>query len=104
MNDFIKEVGNGKLQIQYKKDIYAKDAILASIYKFKDKCNIYLDSDESNFVIYFFDKQLSREALEEIAIRFNDDIVDQQIRINTESKYKHIRDLIVEKAFKPINS
>lgn len=40
---------------------------------------------------------------ENIVKQFCNDLIDQQLREITTEKYGHIRDLIVEEAFKPVS-
>lgn len=40
---------------------------------------------------------------ENIVKQFCNDLIDQQLREFTTEKYGHIRDLIVEEAFKPVS-
>ena len=39
----------------------------------------------------------------EIVKQFCNELIDQQVRYNTNLQFGHIRDLIVEEAFKPVN-
>ena len=40
---------------------------------------------------------------DQIAKQFCNDLIDQQVRYNTSLQFGHIRDLIVEEAFRPVN-
>jgi His-Xaa-Ser system protein HxsD len=50
-----------------------------------------------------FESKASQLVTEEVVKQFCNDLIDQQVRYNTEKQFGHIRDLIVEEAFKPVN-
>ena len=83
------------------KSIYEAEAIRQSAYKFSGAYNILIQENGSNYDVIFESKNnenISDEKIKEIC----NDFIDQQIRIDTEKQFGHIRDLIVEEAFKPV--
>lgn len=96
--------GENSLQIDVDLNIYAKEAINAACYKYTDKFWIHQQTtDNSNVRVIFEQKKDSQDALtDDIAKQFSNDLIDQQLRIDVVKQNGHIRDLIVEEAFKPV--
>ncbi len=92
------------LLLEIDKKIYNKEAIFATSYKFTDE-GVFRMQTISEFVIgvYFKLKSKNQNSIEDIANKFLNELIDQQLRISTENRYKHIRDAIVKQAFSPID-
>lgn len=100
------ELGNGSFQVSVDLNLYSTEAITATSYKFTDKfyvhqqtsaendkiVNIILEAKDDKTVVSASDMKLYCNAL-----------IDQQVRVITNQQFGHIRDLIVEEAFKPVN-
>ena len=84
------------------KSIYSADAIRQTIYKFSGEFHIIAQEEEDSYVVIFESK--NNIPVSDIQIKdICNDFIDQQVRIDTEKQFGHIRDLIVEEAFKPVN-
>lgn len=84
------------------KSIYEAEALRQSAYKFSGDYNVIVQDNGTNYDVVFESKKgdtITDNQVKEIC----NDFIDQQIRIDTEKQFGHIRDLIVEEAFKPIN-
>lgn len=99
----ITKTEKGGFQVTIDLNLYSEKAITATIYKYTDKFFVYQNIMPNN------DKQVSvtfeskEDKLgESIVKQFCNDLIDQQLREITTEKYGHIRDLIVEEAFKPV--
>ena len=46
----------------------------------------------------------SAEISDIVGKQFMNNLIDQQVRENVNKEFSHIRDLIVEQAFKPVNN
>ena len=94
-----------KLLVKVDMQIYAKESLNAACYKFTNKFYIHQQtSSESDKIInVFFESQNGDNISEEIVKSFCNELIDQQVRFNTNLQFGHIRDLIVEEAFKPVN-
>lgn len=82
--------------------MYEAEALRQSAYKYSGSYFIIFQESRDLFDITIESKDsqtISDKAVKEIC----NDFIDQQIRIDTERQFGHIRDLIVEEAFKPIN-
>lgn len=97
------EIDEYTFQIKANLDIYNKEATTATCYKFSGIYFIHQELDNNNIVITLQSKD-EQIVTEEVVKRFCNELIDQQIRYNTNLQFGHIRDLIVEEAFKPVNT
>ena len=98
----ITELDNNKFQVVVDMSLYTKESLVAACYKFTDRFYVYQQKDEENIVVLFESKD-GNTISEEIVKLFCNELIDQQVRYNTNQQFGHIRDLIVEEAFKPVN-
>lgn len=98
-------IDKNKLLVKVDMQVYAKESVNAACYKFTDKFYIHQQtSSESDKIInVFFESQNGYNISEEIVKSFCNELINQQVRYNTNLQFGHIRDLIVEEAFKPVN-
>lgn len=89
--------------------LYSKEALSAVLYELSGDYNVGQEVDESdeNFVnVTLVSKDNAStpiNAAECIENAFTRMLIDQQLRIHINSEFGHIRDLIVEEAFRPIS-
>ena len=93
---------NSTFQVNVDMSIYAKEAVVSAIYKYTNRYYIHLQTTE-NLIAVIFESKDNQIVTEEVVKQFCNDLIDQQVRYNTEQRFGHIRDLIVEEAFKPVN-
>lgn len=84
-------------------ELYAKEAVVATIYKYSGEYNIFQDIVGNDIVLTIKPKDESQELPNDFLCRFQTDLIDQQVRYNVSKEFGYIRDLIVEEAFKPIS-
>ena len=100
----ITKTDKGGFQVTIDLNLYSEKAITATIYRYTDKYFVYqntMPSDDKQACVIFESKDGALD--ENIVKQFCNDLIDQQLREITTEKYGHIRDLIVEEAFKPIS-
>jgi len=102
MKEIIKIIEKNKLLLTVSNDLYESNAILNATYKFTDKCFINIETIDKYTEIYFQQKNESVN-LEIIALEFGNELIDQQVRVNTGREFKTIRELLVKKAFSSIS-
>jgi len=102
MKEILKEIERDKLLLKVPKDIYEKEAVLNASYKFTNMCYINIDTIE-NIIEVLFQAKKDDINLKEIALEFGNELIDQQIRLNTGKEYKVIREELVKKAFNSIS-
>lgn len=99
------EVGNGGFSVAIDLNIYAQEAINATCYKYTDKFYVHLQtSSQSEKVVdvVMECKDGGTTITQDLIKQFCNDLLDQQVRVDVNSQFGHIRDLIVEEAFKPV--
>ena len=98
----INEINNDKFQVVVDMSLYAKESLVAACYKFTNRFYIHQQTDGGNVVVVFESKD-GNAVSDSIVKQFCNELIDQQVRYNTNLQFGHIRDLIVEEAFKPVN-
>lgn len=96
------QVYEDKMRVKVYLQIYCQEAITAACYKFSNKYYISQELDGDVVTIILQSKDNSQISNNE-AKMFHNELIDEQIRVDTNKKFGHIRDLIVEEAFKPVN-
>lgn len=102
MKGIIKQIDENKLLLKIDCDIYEKEAVMQASYKFTDKCYLNIEKVDNCFEVYFQGKENSAD-LEKIAFEFGNEIIDQQIRLQTGREFKEVREQLVKKAFSSIS-
>lgn len=98
----ITNLNNDIFQVNVDLALYAKESIAAVCYKFTDRFYVHQQTDGETVVIVFESKD--GNIVSEVVVKeFCNELIDQQVRFNTNQQFGHIRDLIVEEAFKPVN-
>lgn len=102
MKEILKKTEGKKVLLTVSNEMYEKDAILNASYKFTDKCFIHIEPIDSITEIFFQSKTVEVD-LEIISLNFGNELIDQQIRLNTGREFKIIREELVKKAFSSIS-
>ena len=102
MKEIIKKIENNKLLLTVQNDMYEKEAILNASYKYTDKCFVNIEPIGTVTEIYFQSKNDNID-LENIALNFGNELIDQQVRLSTGREFKVIREELVKKAFSSIS-
>jgi His-Xaa-Ser system protein HxsD len=98
----VNEIENDKFQIVVDMSLYAKESLVAACYKFTDRFYVHQLSMDNNVKVIFESKD-GNAVTETIVKQLCNELIDQQVRYNTNQQFGHIRDLIVEEAFKPVS-
>ena len=96
------ELDNDKFQVVVDMALYTKEVLVAACYIFTDRFFVHQQT-EGDVVIVTFESKDGNEVSAEVVKQFCNELIDQQVRYNTNQQFGHIRDLIVEEAFKPVN-
>ena len=96
------ELDNNKFQVIVDLALYSKDVITATIYKFSHLFYIHQQTDKSNpnLVLVIFESKDDNAITVDIPKKFCNELIDQQLRHDVNAQFGHIRDMIVEEAFK----
>jgi His-Xaa-Ser system protein HxsD len=103
MRNIIKQIEDDKIVLQVNLDVYNQEVLTAAIYKFTESCYIFQEKEGALINVYFQLKPEKEKALDYLAKEFCNELIDQQVRFDTYKRYNNIREVIVEKAFSPIN-
>lgn len=109
MKDFkipVFELGNGCFQVSVDLNLYSADAITATSYKFTDRYFIHqqTSTEDEKIVNVILEAKDANTVVSPNDIKeYCNALIDQQVRVITNKQFGHIRDLIVEEAFKPVN-
>ena len=98
----VTKLENDKFQVIVNVPLYAKEAIVAACYKFTGRYFVHQQAEEQ-FVRVVFESKNGDIVSAETMKQFCNELIDQQVRYNTNQQFGHIRDLIVEEAFKPVS-
>lgn len=99
----IVEIDTNTFQVKANLAIYNKEAIVSTCYKYSGKYFVHQELEKETIIVTLQSKD-DQIISTETAKQFCNELIDQQIRYNTNLQFGHIRDLIVEEAFKPVNS
>jgi len=92
-----------KINIILSKEFYEKEAILSAIHKFENIVYTQVHPiNEKEVNVKFENKNSSN--LEYLKKEFLNEVLDQQVRLDLEKRFGHIRDLIYRHAFSPVKS
>ena len=99
------ELGNGSFQVSVDMTFYSVDAITATSYKYTDRFYVHQQTSAENDKIatVILESKDGNVVDETVMKQYCNDLIDQQVRVITNKQFGHIRDLIVEEAFKPVN-
>ena len=62
-----------------------------------------IDENNPNLVIVIFESKDGNALTVDMPKQFCNELIDQQLRHNVNEQFGHIRDMIVEEAFKPVS-
>ena len=93
-----------QFEVQVDTELFSKETINAVVYKYSGKFYIQQTINNNKIDISFKAKENTDNISQYIIDEFFNDLIDQQFRYETNKIFGHIRDLIVEEAFKPVNS
>ncbi|MDR1653725.1 MAG: His-Xaa-Ser system protein HxsD [Prevotellaceae bacterium] len=96
-------MANNTLKIKVDLSIYKQEVITSAVYKFTEKCFVSQSKTENEVQVTFTEKLEQSVNFDLLNKEFENELIDQQVRYLTEQKFGHIRDMIVEKTFSPIN-
>lgn len=98
----ITRLKNGIAVVSLSKSVYDVEAIRQTAYKFSGDYFVVAQENDDTIEVTFESKD-NKPISENLVKEICNDFIDQQVRIDTENRFGHIRDLIVEEAFKPVN-
>ena len=86
------------IERRYNKLIYNADCIKASIYRFNKIVSVKIDSDESDYICDFVGLD-NGFNFDEFIVRFDQELIDQELRKSISQRTDHYRNFILGLAF-----
>ena len=90
----INEIDNDKFQVVVDMSLYTKESLVAACYKFTDRFYIHQHMNGDNVNIVFESKN-GNVVTDVVVKQFCNELIDQQVRNDTNRQFGHIRDLVV---------
>jgi His-Xaa-Ser system protein HxsD len=98
------ELDNNKIKVVVSLGVYSKEALTVALYAYTSTYYIHQSLADDKTIEVFFESKDKTLITVDIVKQFCNALIDQQFRYNTNLQFGHIRDLIVEEAFKPVNT
>ena len=101
----ITQRGENSFTVIVDRSIYSTEALTTTCYKYTGEFYVHQQTSLENknlIQVILETKDLSIPVTESIVKQFCNDLIDQQTRVIVNNEFGHIRDLIVEEAFKPV--
>ena len=84
------------MEYKLSKEIYSKQAILKTAYKFTDDYYVHLDSNHDYYLVSLFPKNDDSVMIQE---NFQNEVLCYMVRESVQDRTKNIRELILARAF-----
>ncbi len=102
---FIEELKPGIFFVTLSKAMYEREAVFAAAYKFRDKFFIRIEPVEETHVGIWFEAKLGQEPniVRNSLGEFCNEVLDQQVRLDLDQRFGHLREAVYDQAFRPVN-
>lgn len=94
---------NNEVVFNLSQKVYSLDAILGAAYLFIDRAYVFLDCDGRESIVVHFKgkKKLLKKEMESLAGEFQNELLNQTLRVKISKKNQKIREYIVQQALYP---
>lgn len=82
--------------IKYNKELYSKNVLFKTCYKFTDNAYIHLDSDENNFIVTIWPKDTKDTV--DYELEFSNHIIEEVNREIVTEQTKNIRQILLARS------
>jgi len=103
MDRDIEIISAEKWLIKLDKSIYDKEAVLKTGFIFQDHFDVKVSSISDKIFGVLISKKEVDVDVNDIAKRFFNELIDQQIRLDNEKMFGDLRKEIVKQAFRPVH-
>jgi uncharacterized protein len=91
---------DGSVLLRFDKSAHSREAIAATAYKFNDRAVININAQEDYFEVCLQTLPDQNDiCLSHLATCFSSEAIDQQVRLDLDERFGHIREIIFEHAF-----
>ena len=92
------------INLEIDKGVYDLDTVKQAAYKFTDSCSFEFSVDDNVILVKItITEPLSNEQIKKIIQKFDNEILDQDLRKTIAKKTEHIRNVILANAFSNTN-
>ena len=84
--------------------VYSIDAVLSAAYLFTDVCYIKVDTVDGDKALVQLSAKTPDTVVEQIAKNFQNEVIDQQLRLRLRRETEEIRRMIIAEAFAPLEA
>ena len=104
MNPLYQRIDNGLFKITLSKEMYEREAVFATTYKFSDQFSFRVEPEEPSHVAVFlkFKENIALQEEENAVCEFLNELLDQQLRLEIAHRTDSVRQRIYDEAFKPL--
>ena len=95
----------GGFEVIVSKALYEKEAVFAAAYALSGLCRNRVEPAQAGYVKVTLEFLDSGQDTDRVAVenKFMNELIDQQLRLDSEKRYGAIRRLIVQQAFAPLD-
>ena len=90
----------------FSKEVYDHEAVLAAAYHLTGKYGVEVGVEDKDFIVMLIPKGdyvPSEASMREDLLSFCNDVIDEQLRLKLQQKTARLLDVIVRRAFSPID-
>ena len=94
-------LGTAHVAVPIDLTLYSLDAVMRAAYKFTDRCFVFLqrETGKAHLLTIFLVGRARSTDLSTVVLEFQNELLDQQLRVRLEEQFKDVRTLIVAQAF-----
>lgn len=97
-------VNNQTVLLRVPKELYPKEAVTSAVYKFTDRCYVTIEVLNSTHYAVQLKLKIIGADIHILAEDFYNELIDQEIRFRLDNSNRNIKELILKKAFSPIQT
>ena len=102
MNQIYQKLENGAYKIVLNKNIYEREAVLATIYKFDSDIVAKIEQEGPDHIAIYIDGKKNLHCTDTEVEKFVSEFTDQQLRLDIANRTSDIRQRIYDEAFRPL--
>ena len=104
MNSLYQLIEDGLYKVTLSKEMYEREAVFATTYKFSDHFSFRIEPEEPSSVVVLMKikESCSRQDNDKAVCDFLNELLDQQLRLEIAHRTDSVRQRIYDEAFKPL--
>ena len=105
---FIEKQSKNVYFVKLRKEVYEKKAVMMTVDMFTDQCFVKIDEidGDTDFVGVWFKLkyEINPPKVQQLLNQFCNEVLDKQIQIDLEDRFGNLREMIYERAFRPVEA